>query len=70
MDTSPIDTDVPLSVYRKINKMKTGSGDHAWVRCSNIPFIDMVLSPLGFELHKKIMYPQHKRFAVVYSRNL
>ena len=68
MDTSPIDTDVPLSVYRKINKMKTGSGDHAWVRCSNIPFIDMVLSPLGFELHKKIMYPQHKRFAVVYSR--
>ena len=65
-DTSPIDTDVPLSVYKKINKMRTGSGDHAWVRCSNIPFIDMVLSPLGLKIKKKILYPKSHRFGVIY----
>ena len=70
IDTSPLEADLPISVYKKINVMKTGPVNNAFARCSNIPFLDMVLTPLGFELHKKVMYPEHKRFAAVYSRNL
>jgi len=43
------------------------SGKPAMIRCSNIPFIDMVLSPLGFKLKTKILYPKSHRFMVVYQ---
>ena len=67
-DTSPIDSDAPTSVYKKIWTMKTGDHtkrDWAMIRCSNIPFMNMVLNPLGFELEKEITWP-HSRFAVIY----
>ena len=67
-DTYPLDVDIPMSVYKKINRMKTGSDGQIWARCSNIAFIDMVLSPLGFKLYNKVNFPQLQRFLVQYVR--
>jgi len=64
-DVYPFDTDIPMSMYKPINLMF--SGKPAMIRCSNIPFIDMVLSPLGFKLKTKILYPKSHRFMVVYQ---
>jgi 16S rRNA G966 N2-methylase RsmD len=70
--TSPVDSDIPTSVYKKIWTMKTGDHtkkDWAMIRCSNIPFMNMVLNPLGFELEKEITWP-HSRFAAIYVSSL
>ena len=77
-DTSPIDSDVPTSVYKKIwtmkrvgkreeDKWERGTPRPTMIRCSNIPFIDMVLSPLGLKIEKKILYPNSHRFGVIYD---
>lgn len=66
-DTYPFDSDIPMSVYKPINLMTTADDDRAMIRCSNIPFIDMVLSPLGFKLKTRILYPNSHRFMVVYQ---
>lgn len=63
-DTEPFHSDIPMSIYKPINVMS--SGKSAMVRCSNIPFIDMVLSPLGFTIEKTKFYPTSHRFAVIY----
>ena len=64
-DVYPFDTDIPMSMYKPIHLMF--SWKLQMVRCSNIPFIDMVLSPLGFKLKTKILYPDSHRFMVVYQ---
>jgi len=67
-DTYPLDIDIPMSIYRKINIMKSSSGGQVWARCSNIAFIDMVLSPLGFKLRNEVKFPEWGRFLVQYVR--
>jgi hypothetical protein len=68
--THPIDDDqYPISIYRQVNRM--GDGKLINIRCSNEPFISMVLNPLGFSLEdsRPTWHGNTVRFVARYAKD-